>query len=55
MDDFRWLRAEHSPNWSILNPDDDSAVDTEAWHKIAAGIGINADLNHVLRTAKVIK
>ena len=55
VDDFRWLRAEHSPNWSILNPDDDSAVDTETWHDIAAGMGTNADLDDVLRSARVIK
>ena len=55
MDDFRWLRAEHSPNWGILKPNDDSALDTEAWHEIAAGMGTNADLDDMLRTARVIK
>ena len=55
MDDFRWLKAEHSPNWSILNPDDGSAVKPEAWHEIIAGMGANADLDDMLKTAKVIK
>ena len=55
MDDFRWLRAEHSPNWSMLNPDDDSAVKIEAWHDITAGMGANADLDGMLKAARVIK
>lgn len=55
MDDFRWLKAEHSPNWSILNLDDDGAVKTETWHEITAGIGANADLDYILKTARVIK
>ena len=54
MDDFRWLKAEHSPNWSILNPDDDVAVKSEAWHEITVGMAANADLDDVLKAARVI-
>ena len=54
MDDFRWLKAEHSPNWSILEPDDDSAVKIEAWDTITAGMGANANLDDILKTARVI-
>ena len=55
MDDFRWLRAEHSPNWSILGPGDDSAVEIEAWDVIVAGMGANADVDDMLKAARVIR
>lgn len=53
MDDFKWLRAEHSPNWSVLQPDDARAIDEEGWEKIIAGKNSQLDLDSLLRAAKV--
>jgi len=54
VDDFKWLRAEHSPNWSVLQPDDARAIDEEGWGKITAGEGSQLDLDSLLRLAKVL-
>jgi tubulin-specific chaperone C len=35
VDDFKWLKAEHSPNWSIL-PEEERLKD-EVWTKVVPG------------------
>ncbi|THV97905.1 TBCC-domain-containing protein, partial [Aureobasidium pullulans] len=35
VDDFKWLKAEHSPNWSVL--DKDSYIKNEVWKDIVPG------------------
>ena len=35
VDDFKWLRNEQSPNWSIL--DEKSRVDEDAWKNVMSG------------------
>lgn len=54
VDDFKWLRAEHSPNWSVLQPDDARAIDGEGWEKITAGEGSQLDLDSLLRAGKIL-
>lgn len=53
VDDFKWLRAEHSPNWSVLQPQDERAVDDEGWGKIANSNGVQMNLDDLLKAAKV--
>ncbi|KAL2057601.1 hypothetical protein ABVK25_001985 [Lepraria finkii] len=36
VDDFKWLKAEHSPNWSVLGPDNERAIGNQAWKEIIA-------------------
>jgi hypothetical protein len=50
VDDFKWLKAEHSPNWSILPPED--AVPDEVWSEIVPG-GPGWSLTDILRATKV--
>ncbi|KAL1884112.1 hypothetical protein VTK73DRAFT_6781 [Phialemonium thermophilum] len=46
VDDFKWLKAEHSPNWSILPETERLPEDT--WRRIAPGLpGMN--VNDVLK------
>jgi hypothetical protein len=54
VDDFKWLRAEHSPNWSILRPEDGRAVTNQAWENIIAGKGQASEMDELLRTVKII-
>ncbi|KAK7423173.1 hypothetical protein QQZ08_009169 [Neonectria magnoliae] len=35
VDDFKWLKADHSPNWAIL-PEDERLID-ELWRKVVPG------------------
>lgn len=35
VDDFKWLKAEHSPNWSVL--DKDNYIKDEVWKDIVPG------------------
>ena len=46
VDDFKWLKAEHSPNWSIL-PDDDR-LDEQVWTDVVPG-GPGVGLEDILK------
>lgn len=35
VDDFKWLKAEHSPNWSTLPPKE--RIEEETWHGYVPG------------------
>ncbi|KAI5207325.1 hypothetical protein AUEXF2481DRAFT_32503 [Aureobasidium subglaciale EXF-2481] len=35
VDDFKWLKAEHSPNWSVL--DNDKRIRDEVWKEVVPG------------------
>ena len=56
VDDFKWLRAEHSPNWSTLQPGDESMIGDGRWEAIksfgSTGCTI-PNLDDLLRAAKV--
>lgn len=50
VDDFKWLKAEHSPNWDTL-PADSQVVD-EVWRDIVPG-GPGWSLDDILKATKV--
>ena len=52
IDDFKWHKAEQSPNWSIL-PSEDSVVE-EVWRDIVPG-GPGWSLDDILKATKVIR
>lgn len=52
VDDFKWLKQEASPNWSLLPPED--IVADEAWREVVPG-GPGWSLDDILRAVKVIK
>lgn len=35
VDDFKWLKAEHSPNWSVLPAAD--LLQEDVWTKVVPG------------------
>lgn len=37
VDDFKWLRAEHSPNWSVMPVGE--RVDGRVWQQIMEMVG----------------
>ena len=42
VDDFKWLKAEHSPNWSVLP--EEQRIGEEVWTKdVPGGPGISVD------------
>lgn len=42
VDDFKWLKAEHSPNWSILPQD--QRLEEEIWtHVVPGGPGVGSE------------
>ncbi|KAH0542356.1 hypothetical protein FGG08_003201 [Glutinoglossum americanum] len=45
VDDFKWLKAEHSPNWSILPPENRIAL--RVWTDVVPG-GSGVDLDGIL-------
>ncbi|MCJ1372951.1 hypothetical protein MMC20_004177 [Loxospora ochrophaea] len=52
VDDFKWLKAEHSPNWSLLAPED-TIVD-EVWRDIVPG-GPGWSLADILKATGVTR
>ena len=57
VDDFSWLRAEHSPNWRALQPGVEGTIESGKWEliKVFGSAGyIVSELDDVLRAAKVI-
>ena len=52
VDDFKWLKAEHSPNWSILPPEE--RVVDEVWRDVVPG-GPGWSLDDILKATNVIK
>ncbi|KAH7369879.1 tubulin-specific chaperone-like protein c [Rhexocercosporidium sp. MPI-PUGE-AT-0058] len=46
VDDFKWLKAEHSPNWSILP--DDKKLNEEVWTSVVPG-GPGIGLEDILK------
>lgn len=57
VDDFKWLRAEHSPNWNTLQPGDEGTIGSGPWEDIklfdSAGCTL-LELDDLLRAAKVV-
>ena len=57
VDDFNWLRAEHSPNWSVLQPGDEDVIRSRLCALIEAfgSRGYTAsELDDSLRAAMVL-
>ncbi|MCJ1338495.1 hypothetical protein MMC09_003783 [Bachmanniomyces sp. S44760] len=52
VDDFKWLKAEHSPNWSLLAPED--VVPDHIWRDIVPG-GPGHSLDDILRATGVVR
>ncbi|KAH8693962.1 putative tubulin-specific chaperone c [Talaromyces proteolyticus] len=52
VDDFKWIKHEPSPNWSILDPND--AVPEEVWAEMVPG-GPCWSLEDILRATKVLR
>lgn len=46
VDDFKWLKAEHSPNWSILP--EEQRLKEEAWTTVVPG-GPGVGLDDILK------
>jgi hypothetical protein len=51
IDDFKWLKAEQSPNWSLLPPDE--IVLEDVWRDIVPG-GPGWSLEDILKATKVL-
>lgn len=52
VDDFKWLKAAHSPNWSVLPLDD--RLDDEAWKELGKSMS-EMSVDQILRTTHVIR
>jgi tubulin-specific chaperone C len=50
VDDFKWLKADHSPNWSLL-PEQDR-IPEEVWTKVVPG-GPETSIDGILRKVGV--
>lgn len=50
VDDFKWLKAAASPNWSLLP--ESEAIPEEVWKKALAG-GPNVVIDDTLRELRV--
>ncbi|KAK2768833.1 hypothetical protein FQN54_000693 [Arachnomyces sp. PD_36] len=50
VEDFKWIKSEHSPNWGLL--DQSTAVPEEVWAEIVPG-GPGWSLDDILRATKV--
>ena len=54
VDDFKWLKAEPSPNWSVLRNDDDRAIsDKRCYDILHQSISKNLDLEALLASAMI--
>ena len=57
VDDFKWLRAEHSPNWNTLQPGDQGTMGSgplEVMKSFDSTGWTLSDLHMLLETANVI-
>lgn len=52
VEDFKWIKPEPSPNWSLLNSNE--AIPEEVWAEIVPG-GPGWSLEDILRAIKVVK
>jgi hypothetical protein len=52
VEDFKWIKPEPSPNWSLLDPSD--AVPEEVWAEIVPG-GPGWSLDDILHAIKLVK
>lgn len=52
VQDFKWLKAEQSPNWSILEPE--FMIGEDAWRQVVS-TGQDSTVDDVLKTVKVVK
>ncbi|KAG0154140.1 hypothetical protein PDIDSM_1520 [Penicillium digitatum] len=52
VEDFKWIKPEPSPNWSLLDPND--AVPEEVWAEIVPG-GPGWSLEDILHAVKVVQ
>ena len=52
VDDFKWIKQEHSPNWSILEPE--SVVLDDVWREIVPG-GPGGSTDDILKATGVLK
>ncbi|KAH8426830.1 putative tubulin-specific chaperone c [Aspergillus melleus] len=52
VEDFKWIKPEPSPNWSLLGGDD--AVPEEVWAEIVPG-GPGWSLEDILRATNIVK
>ncbi len=51
VDDFKWLKTEHSPNWSIL-PEGERLPEDIWKHTVPGGPGVGTD--DILRKAHIL-
>lgn len=52
VEDFKWIKSEPSPNWSLLGPD--SGVPEEVWTEIVPG-GPCWSSDEILRAVNILK
>ncbi|KAJ5555178.1 hypothetical protein N7461_003648 [Penicillium sp. DV-2018c] len=52
VEDFKWIKPEPSPNWSLLDPND--AVPEEVWAEIVPG-GPGWSLEDILHAIQIVK
>jgi len=52
VDDFKWLKAEHSPNWSILSEND--VLGEKIWSDVVPG-GPGVGLEDILKEVGIAK
>lgn len=51
VDDFKWLKAEHSPNWSIIP--EQQRLKEDIWITAVHG-GLGVGLNDILKKVEII-
>ena len=57
VDDFNWLKAEHSPNWSTLQRGDEGTIESGQWevlNSFGSADCTTSELDDLLRAGKVI-
>jgi len=52
VDDFKWLKAEHSPNWIILPQEE--RLSEEIWTKVIPG-GPGVGVDDILKKTGIIR
>lgn len=52
VDDFKWLRSEHSPHWDTLPSE--RQVDDHVWKDVVPG-GPGSSLDDILKATNVVK
>ena len=54
VEDFKWMKAGPSPNWSVLQSEDARAIDDASWDSILNDMSSASELGDRLKATTIV-